>query len=231
MCQRSTLPRCVTACVYVHGRVRMRVHMRVGARVFFCVRASLAAPRTRAAAHDCARRRPPTARRLARLLSQLYHNCAGLCVHVCRCGGGRAIYARVWRVCATRAPSVWPQDSMQKHLDLRPVVQATSELDRDVSEGKFAVDVFVHKGLMADTLSGSFPTLAMGASLKGDPHSRSFATMPAYAPRRRRSAAPPPRRRSCASAPRVCVSLTLPFVSASSLNRPSARLPVAQHPA
>lgn len=74
------------------------------------------------------------------------------------------------------------EDDMQKHPQLRPIVKSTSDLKESVNRGEWDVDVFISKEKMASTLSDSFPTLALGDSLKGDPHSRTFASLPATKP-------------------------------------------------
>lgn len=74
------------------------------------------------------------------------------------------------------------EEYMQKHKDLRPIVASTSDLQASVGRGEWSVDVFVSKAKMAATLSDSFPTLTMGNSLRGDPFSTTFASLPASQP-------------------------------------------------
>jgi len=74
------------------------------------------------------------------------------------------------------------EDDMKKHPDLRPIVSSTASLKASVGAGDWDVDCFISKQKLIDTLGSTLPTLAMGASLKGDPHSRTFASLPATKP-------------------------------------------------
>jgi len=74
------------------------------------------------------------------------------------------------------------QDDMQKHPPLREVVARTEELQKSVKEGAWDVEVFVSKAKMQATLANDFPTLLLGETLRGDPHSQRLATMPALQP-------------------------------------------------
>jgi len=74
------------------------------------------------------------------------------------------------------------QDDMQKHPQLRDVVGSTEELQKSVKEGAWDVEVFVSKAKLQTTLSGDFPTLLLGETLKGDPYSQKLDSMPALQP-------------------------------------------------
>ena len=74
------------------------------------------------------------------------------------------------------------EDSMQKHPALRPIVASTEMLQASIGRGEWAVEACISKEKMASTLSGSFPTLSMGDTLRGDPHSRTLASLPAVQP-------------------------------------------------
>jgi len=74
-----------------------------------------------------------------------------------------------------------PED-MVKHPQLSSVVRATDDLQSSVRAGDWHVDVFVEKAKLAETLGDDLPTLRMGDSLRGDPHSQSLSGMPATQP-------------------------------------------------
>eukprot|EP00966_Prymnesium_polylepis_P306515 7082961-Prymnesium_polylepis.1 len=82
------------------------------------------------------------------------------------------------------------QDDMQKHPQLRDVVGSTEELQKSVKEGAWDVEVFVSKAKLQTTLSGDFPTLLLGETLKGDPYSQKLDSMPALQVREGRANAP-----------------------------------------
>eukprot|EP00322_Chrysochromulina_rotalis_P010437 CAMPEP_0115843324 /NCGR_PEP_ID=MMETSP0287-20121206/8253_1 /TAXON_ID=412157 /ORGANISM="Chrysochromulina rotalis, Strain UIO044" /LENGTH=474 /DNA_ID=CAMNT_0003297013 /DNA_START=163 /DNA_END=1587 /DNA_ORIENTATION=- len=74
------------------------------------------------------------------------------------------------------------EDDMKKHPDLRAIVASTSQLQESVKSGAWDVDCFISKEKLANTLGDSFPTLRLGDSIKTDPHSRTFASLPASNP-------------------------------------------------
>jgi len=72
--------------------------------------------------------------------------------------------------------------TMQKLPQLRPIVAATSELQHAVERGDYHVDVFVSTEAMRATLAEQMPTLTLGDSIKTDPYSRTFASLPSSNP-------------------------------------------------
>ena len=74
------------------------------------------------------------------------------------------------------------EEDMQKHPDLRPIVASTSRLHESIASGEWDVECFIAKEKLANTLGSSFPTLLLGDSIKGDPHSRTLASLPATKP-------------------------------------------------
>jgi len=74
------------------------------------------------------------------------------------------------------------EEDMKKHPDLRPIVASTSQLQQSVARGDWDVECFFSKEKLADTLGDSFPTLRLGESIKTDPFSRTFASLPASKP-------------------------------------------------
>ena len=80
------------------------------------------------------------------------------------------------------AKTLITEDDMKKHPDLKPIVASTSQLQKSVSDGFWDVDCFISKQKLADTLGDAFPTLRMGESIKTDPFSRTFASLPSSNP-------------------------------------------------
>ena len=74
------------------------------------------------------------------------------------------------------------EDDMRKHPELRPIVGSTASLRQSVADGAWDVDVFIAKEKLAATLGDSFPTLRLGDDLRGDPHSRTLASLPSSKP-------------------------------------------------